>query len=135
MTPPVLLYDGLCGVCNGTVRFILRRDKIRTMRFGALQGTYANDVFKRHPSIREVDSIVLVVNHGEGERHAIRSEAILEIASYLGGVWRIAHLMRIVPRRLRDRCYDAFAKRRHRFSRRYATCPIPDPDDVNRFLL
>ncbi len=104
------------------------------MRFAALQGNYSKQVFKRHHSIRDIDSIILIVNAGEGERLAIRSEAILEIASYLGGVWRLAHLMRLVPRSIRDWAYDAFAKRRHRFLGPFDSCPVPNADVANRFL-
>jgi len=134
ITPPVLLYDGLCGFCNGTVRFILERDKTRTMQFAALQGAYSTEIFKRHPSIQGIDSIVLVVNDGEREQLAIRSDAIFEIASYLGGVWRLARIARLVPRGFRDWMYDAFAKRRYRLFGRYDSCPLPDTDVRTRFL-
>ena len=68
---PVLLYDGLCGFCDGTVQFILRHDRRGTMQFATLQGEMGQRVLARTPALAGVDSLVLV----EGERVHIRSDA------------------------------------------------------------
>jgi len=134
---PVLLYDGLCGVCNSAVRFILARDPVGGMRFAALQGAFAERLFARHPALRSVDSLLLVRHSGAGdeEQVSVRSEAVMEIGHYLGGIWRLASgVLRLVPRTLRDWSYDAFARRRDRLSRRYDSCPIPAPEVRARFI-
>ncbi len=132
----VLLYDGLCGFCNGTVQFILARDPSGSMRFAPLQGEFARRVLDRHPELRSVDSLILVrpgATPGE-ERALVRSEAVLGIADYLGGAWRAADVLRLVPRPLRDWGYDLFARFRYRLFGRYDACPVPSPEVRARFL-
>jgi predicted DCC family thiol-disulfide oxidoreductase YuxK len=133
---PVLLYDGLCGFCDGTVQFILRHDRRGTLRFATLQGDFAREVIARHPEVAGVDSLVLVgrdVVSGE-ERVFVRSEGALEVARYLGGAWHVARGVAIVPRFLRDWAYDAFARIRYRVFGRYNSCPIPTPEQRARFI-
>ncbi len=133
--PPVMLYDGLCGFCDRTVRLVLRFDRRRTMRFAALQGDFAQNTLQRHAQLRGVDSLIVVENAGTGqERVHVRSEAVLFIARYLGGAWKAATLMRILPRGLRDGAYDLFARHRYRIFGRFDTCPLPAPDVRARFL-
>ena len=133
---PVLLYDGLCGFCDGTVQFILKRDRGGTLRFATLQGDFARDVIARHPEVAGVDSLVLVepdVASGR-ENVYVRSEGALRVARYLGGGWHLARAVAIVPRFLRDRAYDAFARIRYRVFGRYDSCPIPTPEQRARFI-
>ncbi len=133
---PVLLYDGLCGFCDGTVQFILKRDRRGTLRFATLQGDFARDVIARHPKVAGVDSLVLVepdVRSGR-ENVYVRSEGALRVARYLGGGWHLARAVAIVPRFLRDRAYDAFARMRYRIFGRYDRCPIPTPEQRARFI-
>src|SRR6478736_8898627 len=112
---PVLLYDGLCGFCDGTVQFILEHDRRGTLRFATLQGDFARDVIARHPEVAGVDSLVLVEpDFGSGRENVyVRSEGALRVARYLGGGWHLARAVAIVPRFLRDRAYDAFARIRY----------------------
>ena len=133
---PVLLYDGLCGFCDGTVQFILERDRRGTLGFATLQGDFARDVIARHPEIAGVDSLVLVepdVASGR-ERVFVRSEGALRVARYLGGAWHLARGVAIVPRPLRDWAYDAFARIRYRVFGEYDSCPIPSPEQRARFI-
>ncbi|MFI5310442.1 MAG: thiol-disulfide oxidoreductase DCC family protein [Gemmatimonadales bacterium] len=132
---PVLLYDGLCGFCNGTVRFVLAHDRQGTMRFAPLQGVFAARVLDAHPGLGDVDSLILV-GSGEGgaEQIDVRSEALLGVADYLGGPWRVARLARLVPRPIRDWAYDRFARVRHRVFGRYDSCPVPSTAERARFL-
>ena len=133
---PVLLYDGLCGFCDGTVQFILKRDRRGTLRFATLQGDFARDVIARHPEVAGVDSLVLVEpDVGSGRENVyVRSEGALRVARYLGGGWHLARAVAIVPRSLRDRAYDAFARIRYRVFGRYDSCPIPTPEQRARFI-
>jgi predicted DCC family thiol-disulfide oxidoreductase YuxK len=132
---PVLLYDGLCGFCDGTVQFILRHDRKKTLRFATLQGDYARGVTARHPELVGVDSLVLVDQDARGiERVYVRSTGALQVARYLGGPWHIARAAGIVPRFLRDMAYDGFARIRYRVFGRYDSCPIPSPEQRARFI-
>lgn len=133
---PVLLYDGVCGFCNKSVRTVLRSDRRGTMRFAALQSEYARGLIERHPSLAGVDSVVYVEPGGRGrpERVHVRSEAALRVAAYLGGPWKILLAARLVPRPLRDRLYDLFARRRYRLFGKQDTCMLPPPEARKRFL-
>lgn len=132
---PVLLYDGICGVCNAAVRTILRFDRRGTLRFAALDSDIARDVIGRHPELRDVDSAVYVRHLGAaGETAHAHSDALLRVADYLGGPWRMAAVARIVPRPVRDWAYKRFAAVRYRIGGRYDTCPVPTPDVRRRFL-
>ena len=133
---PVLLYDGLCGFCDGTVQFILKHDRRGTLRFATLQGDFARDVIARHPELEGVDSLVLVERDvTSGKEHVyVRSDGALRVARYLGGAWNFARALAIVPRFVRDSAYDGFARIRYRVFGRYDSCPIPSPEQRARFI-
>lgn len=133
---PVLLYDGICGFCNATVRFIVARDHRGTMQFAPLEGAFAREVIARHPELRGVDSLVLVRRGGPGDdRVSTRSEAAIAVAAHLGGGLAVAaRLARMLPRGLRDLAYDVFARHRYRVFGRFDACPLPSPDLRARFL-
>ncbi|OBH81575.1 thiol-disulfide oxidoreductase DCC family protein [Mycobacterium sp. E2989] len=133
--PPVLLYDGVCGVCNAAVRTVLRFDRAGTLRFAALDSDYARAVFARHPAMEGVDSVVFVDEPGRpGERVAVRSAAALRVVDYLGGPWQLFGMARIIPAPVRDWLYDKFAGIRYRVFGKYDTCPLPPPQVRARFL-
>jgi predicted DCC family thiol-disulfide oxidoreductase YuxK len=131
---PVLLYDGVCGFCNGAVQFILRHELRHTLRFAPIPGQYAATVIARHPDAGDVDSVVWVEGEGAGERVYIRSNAALRGAAYLGGFWKLLLVFWLVPRVVRDFGYDWFARRRYRWFGKLATCPVPAPEVRSRFL-
>lgn len=132
---PVLLYDGLCGLCDGTVQAALRADRRGTVRFAPLQGDFAARVLDRHPELRAVDSLILVEPDGSGgERVRIRSDAALALARHVGGAWRLAGVLRAVPAPLRDAAYDLVARTRYRVFGRRDACRIPEPHERARFI-
>ncbi len=131
----MLLYDGVCGVCNAAVRTVLRFDRAGTLRFAALDSDYARAVFARHPAMEGVDSVVFVDEPGRpGERVAVRSAAALRVVDYLGGPWKLFGMARIIPAPVRDWLYDKFAGIRYRVFGKYDTCPLPPPQVRARFL-
>jgi predicted DCC family thiol-disulfide oxidoreductase YuxK len=134
MTQPVLLYDGLCGFCNTTVQFIMGHESNQSLKFAALQGTYAAGVMERHPELKTVDSLVWVEGEAEHERIKVRSSAALRVAWYMGGFWRLVMVLWLVPRPLRDFAYDQFAQRRFKFFGRYGSCPVPSKAVRARFI-
>jgi predicted DCC family thiol-disulfide oxidoreductase YuxK len=134
--PPVLLYDGVCGFCNGAVRTILRFDRHGTLRFAALDSEFARAIIDRNPSAQDVDTVVFVDNAGQpGERVSIRSAAGLSVASYLGGPWKLFMVAGVIPARLRDWLYDRFAAIRYRVFGKHDSCPAPAPEVRARFLV
>ncbi|HEX8187843.1 MAG TPA: DCC1-like thiol-disulfide oxidoreductase family protein [Pyrinomonadaceae bacterium] len=132
--PPVLLYDGVCGFCNRSVQLILGQDRRGVMRFAALQSDYGQCVIERHPELRGIDSVVYLEQRAGGERIYTRSDAALKVAAYLGGLWRIFLAAGLLPRGLRDYCYDLFARNRYRFFGKYDSCMLPPPEVRSRFL-
>lgn len=132
---PVLLYDGVCGVCNSAVRTILRHDRNGTLQFAALDSDFARDMISRHPELADLDSAVYVHRAGlAGETVYVQSAALLQIATYLGGWWRLALAAYAIPPAVRDWAYQRFASVRYRIRGRHDTCPIPAPEVRSRFL-
>ena len=132
----VLLYDGLCGLCEGTVQFILARDPSGSMKFAALQGHFASRILQQQPELQNIDSMILVDTTDDGVRPQVkvRSAAVLGVASYLGWPWRGVLVLRLVPRLLRDWGYDLFARHRYRWFGQRAVCAVPTPAQRTRFL-
>lgn len=131
---PMLLYDGVCGFCNRAVRTLLKLDPHGTLRFAALDSDVARAIIDRHPAIQDVESVVFVDSPGQpAERVAVRSEAGLRVADYLGGPWKLFQAARIIPAPIRDWLYDHFADIRYRLFGKYETCPVPPPEVRARF--
>ena len=133
---PVLLYDGVCGFCNGAVQTILRFDRRGRLRFAALQSDYGRAALARHPELSGVDSVIFLEAPpgAGGERAYVRSEAGLRVASYMGGAWKIFLIARLLPRGARDYLYDLFARHRYKLFGKYDTCLLPPPEVRARFI-
>ena len=115
MRVPVLLYDGTCGLCNGTVQFILRHDHKGTLLFAALESDYGLRFQEDRPDLEGIDSIIWVETDGEGRAldYDVRSTAALRVADYLGGIWKLGVMGWFIPRVMRDWMYDKVAQHRH----------------------
>lgn len=132
-----MLYDGVCGLCNGYVQFVLRRDRRGHFRFAPLQGVFGVRALARHnlQLVGDPDTLVLLESPGTAaERARIRSDAVLAILTALGGVWRLAVVFRVIPRSWRDAAYDLVARLRYRVFGRLDACPVPSPSTRDRFL-
>ena len=129
---PLLLYDGVCALCNGAVTFLLKRDRSGTVRFAPLQGETAARLRKARPELAGIDSMIWIDASGKA---FTRSAAALAIARHAGGGWAgVATLLGIVPAALRDALYDVVARTRYRVFGRYDVCPVPPPEHRSRFL-
>jgi predicted DCC family thiol-disulfide oxidoreductase YuxK len=133
----VLLYDGECGLCQHTVRWMLRHDPEGRLLFAPQQWPIAAQVFANHGlDITQVNSAVLVSNFGEPqEALVIRSNAILRCLTVLGGFWKVlATMARLVPRPIRDAAYRLLARNRLRLFGTAELCALPTPAERARFL-
>jgi predicted DCC family thiol-disulfide oxidoreductase YuxK len=129
-SPPVVLFDGVCKLCNWSVNFILRRDHKGRLKLAPLQSDYGRAVLKEHRKNPDaLDSMMLL----EGERLTVKSTAIIRITKYLGGAWPLCMIALIIPRFIRDFIYDIIAKNRTRWFGKYDTCRLPDPEFEDRF--
>jgi predicted DCC family thiol-disulfide oxidoreductase YuxK len=133
---PVLLYDADCAFCEAVVGFILRHEKRHTLRFAARTSEFGAMALARYPELRGVDSVVWLelARDGQAERAQVKSAAVLRVASYLGGWWRGAGILRLVPLPWRDAAYDGMARHRRRLTRSVPTCRLPDPSSRDRFV-
>ncbi len=128
---PVILFDGVCNLCNATVLFIVDRDPKGLFRFAALQSAAGAHVLASQANaVRDVDSIVLVDGHGVWTE----SDAALRIAVALGWPWRAAGAFRVLPRQFRDAVYRWIARNRYRWFGRRDACRLPTPELRGRFL-
>jgi predicted DCC family thiol-disulfide oxidoreductase YuxK len=133
----LIFYDGVCGLCNRFVTFLLRRDRRATFRFAPLQGDLAREVLvPRGIDPSQLSSIVMVAGwKTSDERTFSRSRAVLEALDLLGSGWRVmAALGRLVPRPLADFAYAVTARYRYHAFGRFEACPIPPPEWRGRFL-
>ena len=127
--PPVIYFDGYCGLCNGFVDFVLARDRARRFRFAPLQGTTAR---ARFGDPGDVDPTTILLEE-EGTVFE-RSTAALRIITALGGIWRLAGLLRLVPRFIRDAVYDWIARNRYGWFGKRDSCRLPSPEERTVFL-
>jgi len=127
----IVLFDGVCNFCNSTVNFLLRRDRSGVLRFAALQSEAGKKLLAQ-TGLRDhdLDSMVLI----EGDEVTVKSTAALRAARRLPGLWFMTGILLLVPRRLRDRCYDAFAARRYRWFGKREACIVPTAEMRSRFL-
>ena len=133
----IVLYDGVCGLCNRLVQFLLKRDKRGRLRFASLQSEFAERVLARHGiDPKDLDTVQVVVNYDRPYEQVVnRSDAVLRAGQELGLPWNIlARVARIVPRPLRDVVYGFVARNRYRVFGKYETCMLPDPNQQHRFL-
>jgi predicted DCC family thiol-disulfide oxidoreductase YuxK len=143
---PVLLFDGVCGLCNWTVRVVIRLDRRGGIRFAPLGGAFAAGVLEHHPELRDVDSLVLVERPSVGGHAAaadpsrrrvrvhVKSAAVLRLAHHLGGPWRALGILKVVPGRVLDWGYNLVARHRYAVFGRFAERPPPPVDTQARFL-
>ena len=129
---PVLLFDGVCNLCNGAVAFVIRRDRRARFRFAPLQSPAADALLASHGVARDglPDSFVLV----EDGRVHLRSTAALRVARGLRFPWPLLAAFLLVPRCLRDPAYDLVARNRYRWFGRRDECMVPTAELQARFL-
>ena len=134
---PIIFYDGVCGLCNQLVQFLLKHDGQGRLRFASLQSDFAAKVLQRHGiDPKDLDTLHVVENYDQpSERILQRSNAVLRAWDELGGIWSVlASVSRIIPRPLRDLVYRFVAQNRYRVFGKFDTCMLPDPGQRSRFL-
>ena len=127
----LLFFDGVCNLCNGLVRFIIRHDKKRRFHFASLQSDAGQRFLRTHQLASETfDSLV----YWRKDQVLTRSTAALTVARDLDGAWPVAYALIILPRFVRDALYGLIARRRYRWFGRRAACMVPTPGIEKRFL-
>jgi predicted DCC family thiol-disulfide oxidoreductase YuxK len=128
---PILLFDGVCNLCNASVQWVIKRDHKGIFRFAALQSDIGQQLLQQlGRSTTEFNSVVVMV----GDKVYTESDAPLTVASRLGGIWQLARIFWLVPKPIRDALYQFVARNRYRWFGRTESCMMPQPGWKARFL-
>lgn len=128
---PVILFDGVCNLCNSSVQFIIRHDPHSRFRFAALQSEFGQSQLELHGFGKEELLSVVLLTDGKAYD---KSRAALEIARKLNGLWPLMYAFIIVPPFIRDLVYNWISRNRYRWFGRQDECMIPTPDLKARFI-
>ena len=136
MENPVILYDGVCGLCDRSVRFVLKHDRIGIFRFAPLQGHFAEEAMARHGrQASQLEAMcVVIAAKSAPERLLCKADAAIFILRQMNWPWRAGTMLKLLPRRLRDFAYDWIARRRYRSFGKLEQCAIPDAAIRERFI-
>jgi predicted DCC family thiol-disulfide oxidoreductase YuxK len=127
----IVLFDGVCNLCNGLVRFIIKRDRTGKFKFASLQSEIGQQWLQRFGLAKnEFESFVLI----RGDKYYLKSAAALKMLRELGGIWKAFYVFIVVPRPVRDFIYDLIAKSRYKIFGKRDVCMIPTPELKERFL-
>jgi predicted DCC family thiol-disulfide oxidoreductase YuxK len=128
----IILFDGVCNLCNSSIQFVIRHDKKNRYKFAALQSDTAKMLLnERGIDSSQIDSIILI---DPNTAYYIKSTAALEIGKSFGGGWRLLSIFEWVPRPIRDWIYDLIAKNRYSWFGKQNDCMIPTPELKAKFL-
>lgn len=130
-THKVILFDGVCNLCNGAVTYIIKRDPKDRFRFAALQSDIGNALVSQHAiDTSKVDSIILIDN----DKVYVKSSAALRIARFMKGGYPLLYGFMIVPNFIRNWVYDLIARNRYKWYGKKESCMIPTPELKAKFL-
>jgi len=133
----VILFDGVCNLCCGWIRFLIRRDKKAAFTFVSIQSDAGKTLLETTNikadslTTSDLDTIVYIKNN----QALIESEAVVEILTDLGGIWKIFGVLRLIPLSLRDKIYRYIAAKRYQLFGKRTSCFLPTPEDEKRFSL
>jgi predicted DCC family thiol-disulfide oxidoreductase YuxK len=136
----IIVFDGVCVLCNGWMGFLLKHDRKQRYRFAAMQGDAGRRLLTQHGLDPDDPLSFLLIESdrasasGSGPRVSMDSDAAIRVLIGLGSVWRLAALAFVLPRMLRDPIYRVVARNRYRWFGRHDACTVPDPEDAWRFL-
>lgn len=128
----IILFDGVCNLCNNSVLFVIKRDKKDLFRYASLQSEVGQQLVReRGIDTSQVDSIILIE---PGVAYFTKSDAALEIAQHLGGLWKLSAVFTWIPKSIRDVVYDFVARNRYKWYGKKDACMVPTPELRAKFL-
>ena len=136
LSQTLVLYDGVCGLCNRLVSFLLRHDRRDQFRFAPLQSEMARTLLRRYGlDPNDFDTVVVLADFGQpAERALTLSQAALWAVSRLDGISVLFVIAKLIPLSLREGLYRFIAHRRYRIFGKYEQCPLPKAEDRHKFL-
>ena len=127
----IILFDGVCNLCNASVNFIIKHDKKAHFKFASLQSDAAKEILLQYNSKKiNLDSIILIENNAVYEK----STAALKISKNLTGGFKLLYALIIIPKFIRDWVYYFIAENRYKWFGKKESCMIPSPEIKSRFL-
>ncbi len=126
----IILFDGICNLCNSSVQFIIKRDPTGYFKFASLQSEVGQRLLKQYEVSKQIDSLIVI----EKQKVYIKSSAALQISRKLNGFWRYISILRILPPLFRDFLYDLVAKNRYNWFGKRESCMLPTAEMKKRFL-
>ncbi|MDO6516765.1 thiol-disulfide oxidoreductase DCC family protein [Zobellia uliginosa] len=128
----IILFDGVCNLCNGAVQFVIKRDTLDVFRYAPLQSELGKKLIaERNIDSNSIDSIILI---DPGVAYYIKSDAALEIGKQLKGYKTLSSILLWIPRSLRDIVYDFIARNRYKWYGKKEHCMVPTPELRAKFL-
>lgn len=130
-TSPIVLFDGVCNLCNSVVQLVIKYDKKKQFRFASLQSHFGQTILQQfHLPATEFNSFIFLEN---GKLYT-KSTAALRMAKKLGGAWQLLYGLMIVPPFIRNGVYNWVASNRYKWYGKQETCRLPTPDLKSRFI-
>lgn len=127
----IILFDGVCNLCNGSVIFMIKRDKKDVLRYAALQTEIGQEMVEKYKiDTSKIDSIILIDN----DKYYYKSTAALRIARHLSGAYPLLAVFLILPAFMRDWIYDIIARNRYKWFGKKESCMIPTPELKSKFI-
>jgi len=127
----VILFDGICNLCNGFVQFVIKRDRKGYFHFGSLQSPEAQKLIQRFNLDAENGKTIVLV---EDNKIYARSPAVLRVARKLDGPWKLCYAFIVIPKTIRDFVYNFIAERRYKWFGKREQCLVPTPELKERFI-
>lgn len=126
----VILFDGVCNLCNGAIKVVIQQDKRKAFKFASLQSAAAQQLLQQYGDFKKFDSFILL----ENGKLFQKSAAALKVLKHLPWYWQWMQVIWIVPKRLRDAVYDFIATNRYKWFGKKDQCMMPTPEIRSRFL-
>lgn len=128
----IILFDGICNLCNASVNFIIDKDKKDIFKFAALQSEIGKEILDKF-NLQKInyDSFLLI----ENDKYYLKSTATLRVLKYLPGLWKLLFVFIIVPPFIRNYIYDFISRNRYKWFGKKETCGVPTPEILNKFIV
>ncbi|MEO8666385.1 MAG: thiol-disulfide oxidoreductase DCC family protein [Ignavibacteria bacterium] len=131
MNRRIILFDGVCNLCNSSINFIIDHDKDNKFKFASLQSDAGRELLSKFGlNEKDFDSVVLT----EGEKFYTRSSAVLRVVKEFGGLWKLLYVFIVIPPFIRNFFYDIVARYRYKWFGKKDSCRVPTPELKEKFL-
>ncbi|MCU0392224.1 MAG: thiol-disulfide oxidoreductase DCC family protein [Thermoflexibacter sp.] len=127
----IVIFDGVCNLCNGAVNFLIDIDKKNRLHFASLQSEFGQEILKAHNMQTQDFNTFIFLSHGQ---LFTRSTAALEVMKIVGGIWSSVAILKFVPRIIRDGVYKLISKYRYSIFGKREACRVPTPELKSKFL-